>query len=66
MAPPRSRSGHRRNEYREEYYERIAYANEHFTGHPRLETDRGRIYITWGKADEVESHPPAAATSANP
>ena len=46
------------NEYREEYYERIAYANEHYTsGIPGWKTDRGRIYITWGKPDSVESHP---------
>jgi GWxTD domain-containing protein len=46
------------NEYREQYYERIAYANEHYTsGIPGWKTDRGRIYITWGKPDEVESHP---------
>ncbi len=46
------------NEYREEYYERIAYANENFTsGKPGWMTDRGRIYITWGKPDGVESHP---------
>jgi GWxTD domain-containing protein len=46
------------NEYREEYYERIAYANEHFaSGIPGWRTDRGRIYITFGKPDSVESHP---------
>ena len=46
------------NEYREEYYERIEYANEHFSsGIPGWKTDRGRIYIRWGKPDEVESHP---------
>lgn len=46
------------NEYREEYYERIAYANERFTsGIPGWKTDRGRIYITWGKPDSVESYP---------
>lgn len=46
------------NEYREEYYERIAYANEHFaSGIPGWLTDRGRIYITWGKPDSVEAHP---------
>src|SRR5882724_6911 len=46
------------NEYREQYYERIAYANEHYTsGIPGWKTDRGRIYITFGKPDEVESHP---------
>lgn len=46
------------NEYREQYYERIAYANEHFaSGIPGWRTDRGRIYIAWGKPDSVESHP---------
>lgn len=46
------------NEYREEYYERIAYANQHFTsGIPGWKTDRGRIYIAWGKPDSIESHP---------
>lgn len=46
------------NEYKEEYYERIAYANEHFTsGIPGWKSDRGRIYIMYGKADEVETHP---------
>lgn len=50
------------NEYREEYYERIAYANEHFaSGIPGWKTDRGRIYITWGKPDSVESHPTGGA-----
>ncbi len=45
------------NEYREEYYERIAYANENFSsGIPGWKTDRGRIYIAWGKPDTVESH----------
>lgn len=46
------------NEYREEYYERIAYANEHFSsGIPGWKTDRGRIYIMYGKPDEKETHP---------
>ncbi len=46
------------NEYREEYYERIAYANEHYaSGIPGWKTDRGKIYITFGKPDGVESHP---------
>ena len=46
------------NEYKEEHYQRIAYANEHFAaGVPGWKTDRGRIYIVFGKADEVESHP---------
>jgi GWxTD domain-containing protein len=46
------------NEFREEYYERIAYANEHYSsGIPGWKSDRGRIYITFGKPNEVESHP---------
>lgn len=46
------------NEFREEYYERIAYANENFSsGKPGWMTDRGRIYIKWGKPDSVESRP---------
>jgi GWxTD domain-containing protein len=50
------------NEFREEYYERIAYANEHFaSGIPGWRTDRGRIYIAWGKPDSIESHPSGGA-----
>lgn len=50
------------NEFREEYYERIAYANEHYaSGIPGWKTDRGRIYITWGKPDEIETHPSGGA-----
>ncbi len=46
------------NEYREEHYRRIAYANEHFaSGIPGWKSDRGRIYITYGPPDEIESHP---------
>src|SRR5262252_7634449 len=46
------------NEYKDDHYERIAYANEHFTsGIPGWKTDRGRIYITYGKPDEKETHP---------
>ena len=46
------------NEYREAYFERLAYANEHFAaGIPGYKTDRGRIYLKYGKPDEIESHP---------
>ncbi|MDQ1727960.1 MAG: hypothetical protein QOD33_85 [Pyrinomonadaceae bacterium] len=46
------------NEFKEEYYERIAYANEHFaSGVPGWRTDRGRIWIMYGKPDERETHP---------
>src|SRR3989449_577450 len=46
------------NEFKEEYYERVAYANEHFaSGIPGWKTDRGRIWIMFGKPDERETHP---------
>lgn len=46
------------NEFKEEHYQRIAYANEHFAaGVPGWKTDRGRTYIVFGKPDEIESHP---------
>ncbi len=46
------------NTYKEEHYRRIAYANEHYaSGIPGWKTDRGKIYIMWGPADEVDSHP---------
>jgi GWxTD domain-containing protein len=46
------------NEYKDQYFERIQYANEHYaSGVQGWKTDRGRIYITFGKPDEIESHP---------
>jgi GWxTD domain-containing protein len=46
------------NTFKEEYYRRIAYANEHFSsGIPGWKTDRGKIYIMWGPPDEIDSHP---------
>ena len=46
------------NEYKEEHYRRIAYSNERYaSGIPGWKTDRGRIYITFGPPDEIESHP---------
>ncbi len=46
------------NEYKEEHYRRIAYANEHYpAGIPGWKTDRGRIYISYGPPDEIDSHP---------
>jgi GWxTD domain-containing protein len=46
------------NEFKDEFYERQAYADEHFTsGKPGRMSDRGRIYIKFGKPDEIESHP---------
>lgn len=46
------------NEYREAYYERLAYVNEHFSsGIPGYKSDRGKFYLKYGKPDEIESHP---------
>ena len=46
------------NEFKEEHYRRIAYANEHFaSGIPGWRTDRGRIYIVYGPPDQIDAHP---------
>jgi GWxTD domain-containing protein len=46
------------NEYKEEHYRRIAYANEHFAaGIPGWKSDRGHMYIVFGPPDEIDSHP---------
>lgn len=46
------------NEFKEEHYRRIAYANERFSsGIPGWLTDRGRIYIIHGPPDEVTAYP---------
>lgn len=43
------------NEFKEEHYRRIAYANERFASTlPGWKTDRGGIYITYGPPDEIE------------
>src|SRR5580658_8359743 len=45
------------NEFKEEHYRRIAYANERYaSGIPGWKSDRGRIYITYGPPDEIEDH----------
>jgi GWxTD domain-containing protein len=46
------------NEFKEEFYRRLAYADEHFaSGIAGRNTDRGRIYVLWGAPDEIDSHP---------
>lgn len=49
--------GAERNAYREEHYERIAYANTHFreSSTPGWMTDRGRAWILFGKP--TSQHP---------
>lgn len=50
------------NEFREEHYRRIAYANEHYAaGKPGWKTDRGHIYIAFGPPDSIDSHPSGGA-----
>ncbi|HEY1462505.1 MAG TPA: GWxTD domain-containing protein [Terriglobales bacterium] len=50
------------NEFKDEHYRRIAYADDHFAaGVPGWRTDRGRMYIKYGAADEVDSHPSGGA-----
>lgn len=46
------------NEFRDEYYRRIQYANDHYAaGEPGWKTDRGHIYIVFGPPDSIDSHP---------
>ncbi len=50
------------NEFKEEHYRRIAFANERFSsGLPGWLTDRGRIYIIHGQPAEIETHPTGGA-----
>ncbi|MGH9450082.1 MAG: GWxTD domain-containing protein [Terriglobia bacterium] len=55
------------NEFKEEFYRRIAYANEHYaSGIPGWRTDRGRIYIMYGPPDEQDNHDSGGEYVANP
>ena len=55
------------NEFKEEFYERVAYANEHFSsGKPGRLTDRGRIYIKFGRPDSIESRPTGGSYEREP
>ncbi|MBC7363907.1 MAG: GWxTD domain-containing protein [Candidatus Aminicenantes bacterium] len=49
--------GTERNEFREEHYRRLNYANQYFgrgTGKPGWKTDQGRIYIILGPPNNIE------------
>jgi GWxTD domain-containing protein len=53
------------NEMKDEHYRRINYANDHFSSRSGVlgwKADRGRIYITFGPPDEIDSHPGGSAT----
>jgi GWxTD domain-containing protein len=46
------------NEFKQEFYRRIEYANTHFNeGMPGWKTDRGRIYLFFGPPDRIERRP---------
>ena len=46
------------NEFKEEFFRRVEYANEHFfEGPPGWKTDRGRMYIYFGAPDKMEQNP---------
>ena len=50
------------NEFRDEHYRRIQYANDHFAaGKPGWKTDCGHIYIAFGAPDSKDSHPSGGA-----
>jgi GWxTD domain-containing protein len=53
-----------RNEYRDVYYDRVSYANEHFGSpfKPGWKSDMGLVYILYGQADDIERHPFDIAT----
>jgi len=54
------------NEYKEEHYRRIQYANERFAaGMAGWKTDRGLVYIRFGPPDDIEDHP-AGSTYVRP
>jgi GWxTD domain-containing protein len=55
------------NEFKEDHYRRIAYANEHFAaGIPGWKTDRGRMYVMYGPPDEIDSHPSGGSYQRSP
>jgi GWxTD domain-containing protein len=54
------------NEYKEEHYRRIAYANQWYGGSKTSwKSDRGRVYIVHGPPDDVEFYP-AGSTYGRP
>lgn len=47
------------DEFKIEYYRRLAYANRQYASASKTgwKTDRGRMYIMYGPPDEIDSHP---------
>ncbi len=55
------------NEFKEEHYRRIAYVNERFhSGVPGWKTDRGKIYIRFGKPTGIEAYPTGGTYNRKP
>ncbi|HWB86511.1 MAG TPA: GWxTD domain-containing protein [Bryobacteraceae bacterium] len=57
------------NEFKQEHYRRIAYANQHFalaSGRPGWQTDRGHMYIVYGPPDEIDAHQSGTAQTPYP
>jgi len=55
------------NSFKREHYERIVFANEKFSGQlPGWKTDRGRLYVTYGPPDSIESHQSGEKTGRPP
>jgi GWxTD domain-containing protein len=56
------------NAFKEAYYQRVAYANQHFRGkgEPGWATDRGHVYIVFGPPDEIDAHPQGGHGEAGP
>jgi len=54
-----------KNEFRQDYLQRLAYVNSHFgSGKPGWRSDRGRVYLLYGKPDEIERFPNSSETRA--
>ncbi len=54
------------NEYEAEFWRRVAYVQDHFSNPIRdgLRTDRGKVYVMFGEANEIEDHAGGAASLA--
>jgi GWxTD domain-containing protein len=54
------------NEYEDEFWRRVAYVQDRFTSPVRagVRTDRGRVYVVFGAADEIEGHAGGVASTA--
>jgi GWxTD domain-containing protein len=53
------------NLFKEEHYRRISFANSRFASPtiPGWKTDRGRIYISFGPPEEIDSHQSCSAST---